>query len=64
MPVTNLALILPDLMNRLIVLDETPSDLAASAIVKPCLDIGIDKCIDKPWSLSRGGVKYRGTYLA
>ena len=46
-PATNSAWILPDLMNRLTVLDDTPSDLAACAMVKPCVDIGIDKCIAK-----------------
>ena len=50
-PGTNSAAILPDLMNRLTVLDDIPNDRAASAIVKPCfdiaLDIPIDKCIDK-----------------
>lgn len=46
-PGSNLASSLPDLINRLTVLVDTPSDLAACAIVIPCLDICIDKCIDK-----------------
>jgi len=49
-PGTSSAESLPDLMNRLTVLDDTPSDLAASAIVKPCVNIGIDI---PPWQVYR-----------
>lgn len=56
----NWALILPDLINRRTVLDDTPGALAACAIVNPCFDIGIDKCRDKPWSLSGGQLSFPG----
>jgi len=46
-PGTSLAESLPDLMKRLIVLDDTPSDFAAWAIVKPSADIAIDIPLDK-----------------
>ena len=46
-PGTNSAESLPDLMSRLIVLDDTPSELAASTMVKPCVDITIDIPLNK-----------------